>query len=413
MWAQFDEDGTQQIAAEELPYLLQQVTPPMGVRGTDYRTCLHFCMRLGLRAHDGDNRYRRFTTARSARRASQVGPVPPSGKRFATSPPSLGSSRARGVRFPPKVLRFQEVLDALVNASFQSRKEFVPPSAEMLAKLLKNSGDEMPDAGAKATPVEKPSLHAVTLLLQARLTPEQAAVFHSDASNLYAMNLCAEIFRKYTAWDLLVRGSLDAVREARKVRAEEAVKAAEARKALHAIEAAIAEEAVEAVIAEALRPAVRIPWPVTVDGAGEAGSNAVATAAATAATVATAANAANATATATAANAATAAASAASAATATAATAANAILTALSPMRWRTAATAAEAVSSIAPSQWAAPPRGESVGAAATRLEETWAAAVKAEEGDSGGDSGPLLPPPTASAAGASSSMRSSTTAAG
>ena len=53
LWAEFDPRATSTIPAEELPNLIRQLRPPMGLLGAPMRWAVRFCLNLGLTHDDG------------------------------------------------------------------------------------------------------------------------------------------------------------------------------------------------------------------------------------------------------------------------------------------------------------------------------------------------------------------------
>ena len=86
LWADFDPDADQMIPETDLPELVRLLPPPMGIKGRSVRRALFFLMKLPLQSYEGE-------------------------------------------------VRFQEVLDALVKASYNNSAGFTPPSASILAKM--------------------------------------------------------------------------------------------------------------------------------------------------------------------------------------------------------------------------------------------------------------------------------------
>eukprot|EP00966_Prymnesium_polylepis_P197122 4568261-Prymnesium_polylepis.1 len=137
------------------------------------------------------------------------------------SPMSRFQRRGSAIGFAQggqKLVKFQEVLDALVSASFShAGQDFTRPSDELLAKLHVDTSvhHDHQEQGAKQGDIKR------ELYLQGRLTKQQVAKFESDTSKLYAMQLCGEIYRECLARREKILGKM-AVRAERKARAAKA-----------------------------------------------------------------------------------------------------------------------------------------------------------------------------------------------
>ena len=104
--------SAQMIPLEQLPALVLEIPPPMGVRGKTYRNALRLCMRLELEGHLRDA-------------VTPLSSVP----RHAGWHPMVAQRR-------PRFVKFQPVHDALVRQSYYRKKDFAPPPEQLLEKRM-------------------------------------------------------------------------------------------------------------------------------------------------------------------------------------------------------------------------------------------------------------------------------------
>eukprot|EP00966_Prymnesium_polylepis_P023345 537319-Prymnesium_polylepis.1 len=105
---------------------------------------------------------------------------------------NASTASAHSVAPEEKQVKFQEVLDALVQHSFKAVD--VEPTDEVTELLTMRREGDLHDV------VRPTRTDSTQLLLQQSLTPHQVREFEQDADKAYAIRLCAAIYRERRTW---------------------------------------------------------------------------------------------------------------------------------------------------------------------------------------------------------------------